>query len=166
MDEPLTVLQQKIADAHGLALSAIDVTRKVEERVGDVELRGRLRAMRSDAEETRDRCVVVAESFGADVATDMLAHANTIHERGADLAGLWFKAGTDALSAWSFLAMGEAAEVTTWAAVTELALQVAQADVADLAAWALPLQQEHLATALSGAVRLAGQEQAMAARFG
>jgi hypothetical protein len=96
----------------------------------------------------------------------MAARANTIHERCADLAGAWFKAGTDALGAWSFLAMGEAAEVTTWAAVTELALQAAQSDVAELAAWALPLQQEHLATALSGAVRLAGQEQAMAARFG
>lgn len=155
----LTVLQEKLADAHGLALAAIDVTRQVEERVGDVELRGRLRAMRKDAEETRDRCFLLA-------TPQMVARANTIHERCADLAGAWFKAGTDALGAWSFLAMGEAAEVTTWAAVTELALQAAQSDVAELAAWALPLQQEHLATALSGAVRLAGQEQAMAARFG
>lgn len=155
----LSVLQQKLADAHGLALAAIDVTRKVEERIEDVELRGRLRAMRKDAEETRDRCFLAA-------TPDMHAHANTIHERCADLAGAWFKAGTDALSAWSFLAMGEAAEVTTWAAVTELALQAEQSDIAELAAWALPLQQEHLATALSGAVRLAGQEQATAARFG
>ena len=155
----LTVLQQKLADAHGLALAAIDVTRMVEERIEDVELRGRLRAMRKEAEETRDRCFLVA-------TPDMLAHANTIHERCADLAGAWFKAGTDGLSAWSFLAMGEAAEVTTWAAVTELALQAADSGIAELAAWALPLQQEHLATALSGAVRLAGREQATAARFG
>jgi hypothetical protein len=104
--------------------------------------------MRKDAEETRDRCAVLA-------STDMLAHATTIHERARDLANAWFKAGTDALGAWSFLAMGEAAEVTIWAAVTELALQAKDDTIAELAAWALPIQQKHLATALSGGVRLA-----------
>jgi hypothetical protein len=158
-DGPLTVLAQKLADAYGLALAAIDVTKKVEPLVDDVELSGRLRAMRKDAEETCERCAVLATQ-------DMRAQASTIHERGADLAGAWFKAGTDALSAWSFLAMGEAAEVATWAAVTELALQAGDVAIAELAAWALPLQQEHLATALSGAVRLAGYEQALAPRFG
>ena len=157
--EPLTVLEQKLADAHGLALAAIDVTRKVEPLLDDVELKGRVRAMRKDAEETRDRCRVVA-------SRPMQAHASTIHERAADLAGAWFKAGTDALGAWSFLAMGEAAEVTTWAAVTELALQAEDRDVAELAAWALPVQQEHLATALSGAVRLAQHENARGPRHG
>jgi hypothetical protein len=157
--EPLTVLQQKLAEAHGLALAAATVTRLVEPLVGDVELRGKVRAMRGDAEETRDRCLVLANA-------EQVAHANTIHERCADLAGAWFKAGTDPLSAWSFLAMGEAAEVTTWAAVTELALQVRDEAIAELAAWALPVQREHLAIALSGSVRLAGHENAHAARFG
>lgn len=144
----MTVLQQKLADAHGLALAAIDVTHRLEPVVEDVELSGRVRAMRKDAEETRDRCIVLASA-------EMLSHATTIHERARDLANAWFKAGTDTLSAWSFLAMGEAAEVTTWAAVTELALQAEDEAVAELAAWALPIQQEHLATALSGSVRLA-----------
>ena len=40
-DQPLTVLAQKLAEAHGLALAAIDVTRKTEALVDDVELRGR-----------------------------------------------------------------------------------------------------------------------------
>ena len=142
---------QKLADAHGLALAAIEVTRRVEQIVDDVELRGRLRAMRKDAEETSDRCAALGTG----------ARAVTIHERARDLANAWFKAGTDPLSAWSFLAMGEAAEVTTWAAVTELALQARDEAIAEIAAWALPVQQEHLATALSGAVRLA-----VAPRFG
>jgi hypothetical protein len=154
-----TVLQEKLADAHGLALAAIEVTRKVEPFVDDVELSGRVRAMRKDAEETRDRCIVLATA-------DMLAHATTMHERAADLAGAWFKAGTDPLGAWTFLAMGEAAEVTVWAAVTELALQAKDDAIAELAAWALPVQQEHLATALSGAVRLAAGQRALGPRFG
>ncbi len=166
MDEPLTVLQEKLAAAHGLAIAAADVTREVEARVPDVKLRGDLRAMRAEAEETRARCLRVEEWFGDDRAEDMLHHANSIHERASDLLAAWFKAGTDAISAWSFLAMGEAGEVTTWAAVTELAVQIGSAEVADLAAWALPVQQRHLAVALGGAVRLAGLEDAAAARFG
>jgi len=166
VDEPLTVLQEKLAAAHGLAIAATDVTREVEARIPDVKLRGDLRAMRAEAEETRARCLRAEQGFGPGRAEDMLHHANTIHERAADLAGAWFKAGTDPLSAWSFLAMGEAGEVTTWAAVTELALQMGAVDVADLAAWALPVQQRHLAVALGGAVRLAGLEDAAAARFG
>ena len=157
--EPLTVLQQKLADAHGLAIAACVVTRKLEELIDDVTLRGELREMRRDAEELRARCLQLE-------GEEQRAHANTISERALDLSGAWFKAGTDPLSAWSFLAMGEAAEVTTWAAVTELALQAGDAAVAELAAWALPVQQQHLATALSGAVRLAGLQQALAPRFG
>jgi hypothetical protein len=94
------------------------------------------------------------------------ARANTIAERALDLSAAWFKAGTDPLSAWSFLAMGEAAEVTTWAALTELAVQAAAPDVAELCAWALPVQQRHLSVALSGAVRLAALQDALAPRLG
>jgi hypothetical protein len=158
-ERPLTVLEQKLADAHGLAIAAMVVTRKVEELVDDVTLRGELRALRRDAEETRARCLRLESN-------EQLAHANTLSERALDLSGAWFKAGTDPLSAWSFLAMGEAAEVTTWAALTELAVQAGAAEIAELCAWALPLQQQHLATALSGAVRLAGLQVALAPRFG
>jgi hypothetical protein len=157
--EPLTTLEQKVADAHGLAIAATVVTQKVEERVDDVALVGDLRGMRRDAEETRARC----QRLESD---DQRAHAITVSERALDLAHAWFKAGTDPLSAWSYLAMGEAAEVTTWAAVTELAVQAADERVAELAAWALPLEQEHLATALRGAARLAALMDARAPRFG
>lgn len=166
MNEPLTVLQYKLAEAHGLAIAAATVTMKVEDRVDDVQLRGELRDMRREAEETRARCLRVEGAFGEEPAAEMLSHANTVSERADDLAGAWFKAGTDPLTAWSFLAMGEAGEVAVWAAVTELALQAGIAEVADVAAWALPVQRRHLETALGGAVRLAGLTDALADRFG
>ena len=166
MAEPLTVLQEKLATAHGLAIAAAGVTREVEARVPDLKLRGDLRAMRREAEETRARCLRTEASLGADVAAEMLSHANTIADRAGDLAVVWFKAGTDPLSAWSFLAMGEAGEVTTWSAVAELALQSGAVEAAELAAWALPVQRNHLSVALDGAVRLAGLETADAPRFG
>ena len=166
MSEPLTTLQAKLADAHGLAMAAADVTRLVEPRIDDVVLRGDVRAMRREAEETRARCLEVEAELGEPVAGEILAHANTIAERAADLAGAWFKAGTDPLSAWSFLAMGEAGEVTTWAAVAALAVQARAAAIAELAEWALEVQQRHLEVALTGAVRLAELEEAASPRFG
>lgn len=166
MEEPLTVLQEKLAEAHGLAIAAGDVTRAVEERVPDPSMRDGLQAMRSEAEETRARCLRVEQSLGDGVAGAMLHHANSIHGRASSLLGAWFKAGTDALSAWSFLAMAEAGEVAAWAALTELARQSGPTGVAELAAWALPVQERHLALALEGAVHLAGLEDAASTRFG
>jgi hypothetical protein len=163
---PLSTLQQKLAEAHGLAIAAATATEKVEERVDDVQLRGELRDLRRDAEETRARCLRVEGVFGDEQADAMLAHANTVSERADDLAAVWFKAGTDPLAAWGFLAMGEAGEVAAWAALTELALQAGAVEVAELATWALPIQRAHLETALSGAVRLAGLTEALADRFG
>jgi hypothetical protein len=166
MSDPLTVLQAKLADAHGLAIAAADATRLVETRIEDAALRGILRTMRRDAEETRVRCLEAEAAFGEEVAREMLSHANTVAERASDLAGAWFKAGTDPPSAWSFVAMGEAAEVTTWVAVTALALQAQAAGVAELADWALPVQQRHLELALGGALGVAERERATADRFG
>jgi hypothetical protein len=142
----MTVLQQKVADAHGLAIAATVVA-------------GKVGGERRDAEEIRARCERVEND-------EQRARAIVVHERTLDLMHAWFTAGTDPLSAWSFLAMIEAAQVTTWAAVTELAVQANDAEVAALAAWALPLKQEHLAAALRGAVRLASLEDARAPRFG
>lgn len=151
----LTVLQEKLAEAHGLALAASTVTRKVEERVDEPELVHALRQMRTEAEETRARCLVVEHGFDDELATEMLHHANSTHMRSADLVGAWFKAGTGPLRAWSFLAMGEAAEVATWSALASLAARSEEAAVAELAAWALPIQERHLESALEGAVVLA-----------
>jgi hypothetical protein len=162
----LTVMQEKLAEAHGLAIAAAVVAGKVEERTLDRELRSRLWAMQEDAEKVRARCLEVERSFGEELARDLLAHANTTNEHAAELAGAWFKAGTGPLAAWSFLAMGEAGEVAVWAAVDRLAAR-AQADgVAELAAWALPVQRQHLELALEGTALLAEQADPHGPRYG
>jgi hypothetical protein len=83
-----------------------------------------------------------------------------------DLAGAWFKAGTGPLTAWQFLAMGEAAEVAAWSALDRLAARDGDAPLQELAAWALPIQQRHLQVALDGAVALATTADPFAARWG
>jgi len=157
----LTVLQEKLAEAHGLAIAAAVVVDKVEERTLDLELRRRLWAMQEEAAEVRARCLEIERGLG--LADELLAHANLTREHAADLAAAWFKAGTSPLRAWSFLAMGEAGEVATWAAVDEMA----DADgIAELATWALPLQRRHLELALDGATLLARQADPQGPRWG
>lgn len=162
----LTVLQEKLAEAHGLAIAATAVTVQVEAIVMDAELHDDLRALRDDAEETRTRCLDVEPVFGVAQAETMLAHANTTHAKASDLAGAWFMAGTDAVAAWSFLAMGVAAEVTVWTAVATLARKTAHGEVCELADWAVDLQRRHLEQALAGAIRLAAQLDPVAPRYG
>jgi hypothetical protein len=162
----LTELQEKLAEAHGLAIAAAAVTRKVAEITPDGELTLELHSMHGDADDTRARCLALERSFGAELADDLLAHANTTKEKAADLAVAWFKAGTGPLSAWSFLAMGEAAEVAVWSALLVLASKAGDEHVLGLAGWALPIQRRHLETALSGVVQLAELRNPTGPRWG
>ena len=161
----LTVLQEKLAEAHGLAIAAAVVVDEVQERTLHLELRRRLWTMQDDAAEVRARCLAVEQRFGEELAEELLAHAHVAREHSADLAASWFKAGTSPLRAWSFLAMGEAGEVSTWAAVEALASR-ADDGIAELAAWALPLQRRHLELALDGAAVLAREADPDGPRFG
>lgn len=163
----LSELQEKLAEAHGLAIAAGVTTEKVKAVVPDAELRHDLYRLRSDGEETRARCLAAEAEWGEEAATAMLEHANTTKEKAADLAGAWFKAGTGPLASWSFLAMGEAAEVALWSAVAMLAAKTRDGiDLGELTAWAVEVQADHLETALRGAIRLAELLDADAPRYG
>jgi hypothetical protein len=162
----LTVLHQKLAEAHGLAMSASVVTRKVAERVDERTLLEVLETMNAEAEETRARCLLFERSLPKELCDELRAHANSTHETGADLVGAWFKAGTDPLRAWTFLTMGEGGEVATWSAVAALAARAGDDAVSELAAWALPVQKRHLSAALDGAVVLSQAFDPVAPRWG
>jgi hypothetical protein len=162
----LTVLQEKLGEAHGLAIAAASAIDRVEERLPCSLLREELDRMRLDTDEARARCLEAERAFGDETALEILAHANVTSEKVADLAGAWFKAGTGPLAAWSFLAMGEAAEVATWAALTSLAARDGSSGLVDLTGWALPVQERHLRIALDGAVRLAEAGDPAAERWG
>jgi hypothetical protein len=152
----LSPLERTLATAHGLAMAATVAVEHVEPRTPDGPLGARLRQMHDDAVETRRRCLRAERAFGEEDATEMLAHAHKVNERGADLVGAWFKAGTEPIQAWMFLAMGEAAEVAAWRSFARL---LREADggphpIRKLVEWALPLQERHLDMALDGAASL------------
>lgn len=163
----LTVLQEKLAEAHGLAISASTVTAKLRTWVEEPQLLALLDELRAEADTTRVRCMQVESLAGEELAEEMLAHANSISNTGADLLGSWFKAGTDALRAWTFLAMGEAAEVAVWGAVLALAIPPGvDPELRELAEWAAPVQERHLAVAFEGVRLLVRQSDPLAPRWG
>jgi hypothetical protein len=160
----LTVLQEQLAEAHGLAMAAAETVERVDSRVDDPELRRRLDELRLDAAEVRGRCLEAERSYDEELATEMLAHANTVAERAADMAGVWFKAGTSPLAAWSFLAMGEAGEVSSWSALCSLAGR--ERELTQLAAWGVQVQRRHLELVLGGTSLLAERFPPAAPRWG
>ena len=151
----LTVLQEKLADAHGLAIAASVVTANVAERVSDPMLLDGLSTLRADAEETRARCVLLERALAAEVADEVRARAGDDARVGGRPRRRVVQGRHGPLRAWTFLAMGEAAEVAAWEAVGVLAVRADAGEVAKLAAWALPIQKRHLAFALDGVVALA-----------
>ncbi len=151
----LSLLMEKLAEVHGLAITGSAVAARLE-----------LEALQAESDRTRQRCAEVERTFGEELAAEMLAHANSTAEKGNDLIGAWFTAGTDPLRAWTFLAMVEAGEVAGWSVVAELAGRHPHEQVGELAAWALPVQKRHLRIALDGAVALAEALEPAAPRWG
>jgi hypothetical protein len=162
----LTQLEEELAEGHGLAIAATAVTDKVAALVDDELLLTELGTMHREAEETRARCLAAEASFGATLADELLAHANTASEKASDLAAAWFSAGTGPLAAWSFLTMSEAGEVAVWSAVATMAQRLPDGRVRELASWALEVQTRHLEAALAGAIRLAELSDPVAPRWG
>jgi hypothetical protein len=162
----LSVLQDKLGEAHGLAIASDPLAARVAETVERKELRAALDRMRQEAWETRTRCGEAALAYGEVTAGEILARANVAAERAADLAGSWFKAGTDPLGAWTFLAMGEAAEVATWSSLVRFARRDGSSDLRELAAWGLGTQEQHLRTALDAISVLAASTDPSEPRWG
>ena len=160
----LTVLQEQLAEAHGLAMAAAETVERVDSRVDDPELGRRLDELRLDAAEARGRCLEAERSYGEELATERLAHANTVAERAADIAGVWFKAGTSPLAAWSFLAMGEAGELSSWSALCSLAER--EGELTELAEWGVEVQRRHLELVLGGTSLVAELFSPAAPRWG
>jgi hypothetical protein len=156
----LSVLQQQLGEVHGLAMAASETVDRVESRLLDHELRRRLDVLRLDASEIRGRCLESERAYGDEV----LAHANTVAERAADLGAAWFKAGTGPLAAWSFLAMGEAGELSSWTALRSLA--ACEGELAELAEWGVEVQRRHLELVLDGAPLVAELFEPAAPRWG
>ena len=65
---------------------------------------------------------------------------------------------SEALDGFEFLTMAEAGEVGHWSILKTLNESAGDSDVAQLVAWALPIQERHFANVKGGSLKLAAEE--------
>ena len=157
----LTKLESKLAEVLGLAAAAKGATEKVRAMLDDNELAlaGELTRMHDEASETEARCTEVAGEFDGK-KTAILEKARETRREATEMMETYLAGEDKALDGLEFMAMAEAGEVGHWAIVKKLTEQANMRSVAQLAAWALPIQERHLKVVLDSSLALASRENA------
>ncbi len=153
----LTTLEEKLAEVLGLAQAAQGATEKVEGLLDDGELSQTLQRMREEAEETERRCTEVAEERDGK-KTAILDKAQETKTEATEMMSTYLGEEADGLDGFEFLTMAEAGEVGHWAVLGKLNERAEESEVAELVAWALPIQERHLSDVKEGSLQLAGEE--------
>ena len=155
----LNVLEEKLAEVTGLAMAAKDSTKKVRQltRGERDDLVATLDRMAQEAAETQERCTQAASGFSGKKSA-ILREAREVKQKAAEMRDTYLDEDADALDGFEFLTMAEAAEVGHWGVLEVLSSEADDKALVRLVAWALPLQQRHFETALSGAKTLAADE--------
>jgi hypothetical protein len=155
----LTNLESKLAEVLGLAEASKGAAETVKGMLDEDAqgLAGTLDRMREDASETAERCIEATSSFEGK-KTAILEAARETKQEATEMMETYLAEEEDALDGFEFLTMAEAGEVGHWAIVKKLNERAGNTAVKDLAAWALPIQEEHLATVLKSSLHLASQE--------
>jgi hypothetical protein len=154
----LTRLEDKIGEVIGLAMASqvatglvIELTREV-----DPDLADRLEEMKDEAAETEGRATELAGTFAGKTPA-VLERARGVRAKSVAMLASYLDTGSDALDGFEFLTMSVAAEVAHWSVLTQFNVRVEDEDLADLIAWAMPAQMQHLQLVLEGSRELAAE---------
>jgi hypothetical protein len=153
----LTTLEEKLAEVTGLAKAAQEATQKVEGLLENDQLASKLRQMREEAEETEQRCTTLADERDGK-KTAILEKAQETKNEAAEMMQTYLAEGSDDLDGFEFLTMAEAGEVGHWEILGKLNEKAGEAEIRELVAWALPIQERHLADVREGSLTLAAEE--------
>ena len=153
----LTTLEEKLAEVTGLAKAAQEATQKVEGLLENDQLASKLRQMREEAEETEQRCTALADERDGK-KTAILEKAQETKNEAAEMMQTYLAEGSDDLDGFEFLTMAEAGEVGHWEILGKLNEKAGEAEIRELVAWALPIQERHLADVREGSLTLAAEE--------
>jgi hypothetical protein len=153
----ITTLEEKLAEVAGLAKAAKEATEKVESLVDDETATETLRRMRSEAEETEQRCEgVIAQREGKKTAIQ--EKAQETKTEAAEMLSTYLGEDADGLDGFEFLTMAEAGEVGHWAVLGKLNEKAGEEEIGALVEWALPIQERHLSDVRECSLALAGEE--------
>jgi hypothetical protein len=155
----LTHLDEKLAEVLGLARAAQVATQRVATLARHEEL-SELEAvmdqMGQQAAELEQRCEAAVDTRdGMKTAIGEKA-AETKAELGEFMRT--YLEDAEALDGLEFLSMAEAGEMAHWEILAKLNERAAEAAIAELVEYALPLQQTHVATVREHSLRLAAEE--------
>jgi hypothetical protein len=155
----LTVLESKLGEVLGLAMAAQVATSRVATMLSDDDhaLAEKLERMREEAAETEERCTALAGEFDGK-KTAILDQARETKGEAAVMMETYLEGEPDGLDGFEFLTMAEAGEVGHWSIVGKINERASNDQIANLVAWALPIQQRHYETVLNGSLDLAGDE--------
>ena len=153
----LTVLDDKLGEVMGLAMAAKGATQKIAKLVDDDELVAELDRMREEAAETETRCEELAATRDGR-KTAIRDKARETKGEATEMMSTYLGEDAEGLDGFEFLVMAEAGEVGHWEVLGTLGEKAGDPAVRELVAWALPIQERHLAAARQGALRLAAEE--------
>ena len=113
--------------------------------------------MREEAEETEQRCTALADERDGK-KTAILEKAQETKNEAAEMMQTYLAEGSDDLDGFEFLTMAEAGEVGHWEILGKLNEKAGEEEIRELVAWALPIQERHLADVKEGSLTLAAEE--------
>src|ERR687893_2957461 len=140
----LTPLDEKLGEVLGLAQAAQDATQKVAKLAEHDEIRTRLEQMREEAEETERRTLALVDRLEGK-KTAIQDKGRETKGEAAEMMKIYLGDDADELDGFEFLTMAEAGELGHWEIVRQMSAKVGDARAAELADWAIPVQERHKA---------------------
>jgi hypothetical protein len=155
----LTVLDEKLAEVLGLAQAAKQATKKVAtlaRREDEKDLVKLLERMSDEAAQVEKRCQAVADTREG----RKMAIATEARETKTEVLEFMrtYLEGAETLDGLEFLSMAEAGELAHWRILATLNDTAKHDGIAKAVAFALPLQEKHVASVSDASLDLAGNE--------
>mgnify|MGYP002738215966 CR=1 FL=1 len=153
----ISTTEEKLAEVTGLAQAAQGAIDKVAPMIDDGELSTSLKRMKREAEETEERCVKLIDQRDGR-KTAILDKARETKQEATDMMDTYLGADSDGLDGLEFMTMAEAGEVGHWEILAQLSKKGNEAELVELAEWAIPIQERHLSEVRSGSLTLASNQ--------
>jgi hypothetical protein len=153
----LTPLDEKLAEVLGLAQAAQAATTQVAKLEGADDFKADLERMHAQAKETEERTNALIDSLEGK-KTAIRDKARETKTEAEDMMKTYLGGEEEALDGFEFLSMAEAGELCHWEIVEKIATSVQDAQAADLARWAVPVQRAHVDAVRDAYLNLAVEE--------
>ena len=153
----LTPLDEKLGEVLGLAQAAQAATKHVSSMEGAEDFEADLARMHEQAAETERRTDALVDTLEGK-KTAIREKASETKSEATDMMKTYLGGEEEALDGFEFLSMAEAGELCHWEIVQKMSETLGDQQVNQLAAWAVPIQRDHIVTVRVASLALAAEE--------